>query len=176
MPRCHRVPGLDILRPGGATRLGRTALAPALVLLMAMGAAGSSASQGTGPKNLEAGLTRAVLAIRKSFVSGSPQPMLPMIPHASKVFLSVEAIAGDRGFYSRDQVQALLEKSFSSHPTVEFQVRLDRIRGAEEGAQVTICPATWTYLKGGKTTKVKLRFVLSRGSGSWILEEIREIH
>ena len=149
---------------------------PAMVLILAWAPASPSESNSARRGELDLGLSQAVLNIRKGFVTHRAEPILPLIPVSSKVYLSVRPIASDKDFYSRDQMQSLLQKAFSRLTTLEFRVRLDRVRGTDEGEGVIVCPATWAFEKSGVRKEIRLRFVLSRAPQGWILKEIREIH
>jgi hypothetical protein len=126
------------------------------------------------PEDLDANLLRAVRTIRQGFSENRTGPILGLIPANSKVFLSVEAIAAEASYYSRDQIQTLLRKTFKSHRTVRFVIKIDCLRRAGGGTEVILCPAAWVFRHKGMEKKMKIRFVLSRHEARWTLREIRE--
>jgi hypothetical protein len=145
-----------------------------LTLLLAASPLLASGNRVTPPKDMDPDLLRAVLAIRTGFMSQSTAPLLPLIPDTAKIYLAVSDIASEESYYSSDQIQTLLAAAFSTHRTVEFMVRLDRIREVDEKSQVVLCPAWWTFESHGAQRKVSLRFLLTRQSTDWALKEIRE--
>lgn len=156
------------------------------VVLIALGAAFSialaipperdgRASAGDEDRKVDPELVRSLDSIRDGFRTRRADLISPLIPPGGKVFLGVKVITPEAGFYSRDQVDALLRQVFTALHTLQFHINLNLPpRGLEGGTSVVICPAAWSFLDRGVRSDLNLRFLLARQSDRWTVSEIRE--
>jgi len=141
---------------------------------LAGGTVPASSENRAPAEEIDPGLMQAIQAIRRGFSMETTEPILPLVPEASKIYLAIGVIAHEPSYYSRDQLGALLRKAFETYRTVQFMIRFDRQDGGEEASEMILCRATWIYESHGSSTKVNLRFMLSRRPATWTLKEIRE--
>ncbi len=161
--------------PGAlASKRSARLLAGSLLVALAAGTAPTSTEGRAPAEDMDPGLRQAIQAIRRGFSMETTEPILPLVPEASKIYLAVNVIAQEPSYYSRDQLGALLRKAFETYRTVQFMIRFDREDGAEKGSEMILCRATWIYESHGSSTKLNLRFILSRRPAIWTLKEIRE--
>lgn len=149
---------------------GRRLLLVGLILAALPG--GAFCEESAGP--FDPALIAAVDAIRDAFRLNEAAALAALLPAPGKTHIAVKVITPDPGFYSRDQVEALLRKAFSAIQTLEFHINLDRSRGADGATALALCPAIWSYTARGTRTDVGLRFVLARRGERWTVIEIRE--
>jgi len=154
----------------------RRPLSAAAFLLLCGGAFAFSLAEEPPPSEPDQTLVSSFEAIRQAFRTGQVSPMNPLLPPAGKVFLSVHVIAAEPGFYSRDQLEALLRQTFQSIQTLRFHINVDLYPDGGEERNVAVCPAVWSFKNKGVRGDVNLRFLLARQQGRWLLSEIRETH
>jgi hypothetical protein len=161
-------------RPPRHRLAGRILAIPAAFLLLALP---SPAEPGGGRRPPEKGiqLVRAVDAIQEAFGDGQASLLRPLLPATGKVYLSSDSLGAEPGFYSGEQAEALLCRSFATLRTLRFRVQIDPSRDRGTGEGIVVCPASWTYTRGTARRETSLRFLLANRSERWTIREIREI-
>lgn len=170
------------IHPPGNARIRGVRLLPRLLVIIALLGPGALPS----PGNLQAGdperrekrdpgLLQAVDAIQQAFRGVRTAPLRDLLPTGGKVYLSSESLGAEPGFYSGDQAEALLRRSFRSLRSLEFSIHVERSRGGGGSGGVVICPASWKIARGTARREIRLRFLLASRAERWTLREIREI-
>jgi hypothetical protein len=149
-------------------------LTAAAIFLLVSGALAALAADDPGKKDPDRALIGSYEAIRQAFRTRQVSHLSPILPSAGKVYLSVKLIAVEPGYYSRDQVEALVRQAFSALQTVRFHINMDLDDEGGSEKTVVVCPALWSYTSKGVRGDVNLRFLLSRQQDRWMLAEIRE--
>ena len=164
---------LRLQRPPRLTVILRTVAL--WTLLAATGWATVTADQDRRTKRPDPNLIRSMEAIREAFRTRQTDRLAALLPGGGRVFLGVRAIAPEQGFYSRDQVEALLRQAFAAFETIQFDINMNlQPFGDREGTTVYLCPAAWGYMDKGVRHDLNLRFLLARQRDRWMLSEIRE--
>ncbi|HZE87894.1 MAG TPA: hypothetical protein VE404_00030 [Verrucomicrobiae bacterium] len=147
-----------------------------VVILCGWAIAASAAGAGAeGKKQPEPGLITATDAIRQAFRMRQAAPLAAALPNPGKIYVSVKIIAAEAGFYSRDQLEALLKQTFATAQTVTFHINIDLSSEDSKDRGVAVCPSVWSYQAHGVRTDLNLRFQLARQQEKWQLVEILEI-
>jgi hypothetical protein len=162
-----------------ASRVTLAAVLPAFVALDAFPAATRRAAEKSergaiSEEGLDPALLKSFEAIREAFRASSARTLQPILPLEGKVLLAARAIAPDAGYYSRDQILALLHRALTTYQTERFIINLDLAASGGEDAAIALCPAAWSYRDRGHRMEMSLRFILVRSEGRWTLREIRE--
>lgn len=95
-----------------------------------------------------------------------------LLPREGKVQLRLVRMGPEQGFFSAEQVQALL-RDFLRHGAVH-RFEIARIEQSADGIALA---RTWLDLTDarGKRCAVELHVVVQLEAGRWVLREIREI-
>jgi hypothetical protein len=169
------MPRTSTASPRGGTGVALFALGAAFSIALAMPPSRDDRPAGEEDRKVDPELVRSLESIRDGFRSRRAELISPLLPSGGKVFLGVKVITSEAGFYSRDQVDALLRQVFGALHTLQFHINLNLPpRGSEGGASVIICPAAWSFLDRGVRSDLSLRFLLARQNGRWTVSEIRE--
>jgi hypothetical protein len=144
-------------------------LAAVFAVCPAVGAASPDPPRAT----TDAALDRSLEMISKAFHTERPDPLAALVPSDGKAFLSLEAVGGGAGYYSRDQVYFIFSRVFSQQDTVKFFLR--KLKTGDPGQDFVFCIGTWSYHRhDGEDNQTQIHFVLSMRKGAWSLVEIRE--
>ncbi|MBI3450278.1 MAG: hypothetical protein HY049_15355 [Acidobacteria bacterium] len=146
-----------------------------IVVILCGWAIAASAAGAEGKKQPEPGLIAASDAIRQTFRLRQAASLSAALPNAGKIYVSVKIIAAEPGFYSRDQLEALLKQTFAIAQTVAFHINIDLSSEESKDRGVAVCPSVWSYQSHGVRTDLNLRFQLARQQEKWQLVEILEI-
>jgi len=149
-------------------------LTAAAIFLLYGGVIAAAAAEDQGRSEPDQALISSYESIRQAFRLRQVSPLSPILPGAGKVYLSVKMITSEPGYYSRDQMEALLRQAFSTIQTVRFHINIDLDSAGRAERSVAVCPAIWSYTSKGVRGDLNLRFLLNKQQDRWMLAEIRE--
>ena len=131
-------------------------------------------SSGSGPSRRADSLPAPVQALSRCFRLQRAGELQELLQESGKIRASAPSLGLKPGYYSADQIHFVLQDVFRVHKTLHFRI----LRGAEippHSVRQTVL-ARWIYRRGdSRELTADLSFDLVRRTGSWRLQEIREI-
>lgn len=109
-----------------------------------------------------------------AFREANAAHLRPLMPSGGKVFLALESLGDEAGYFGSDQVFYIFQRIFRTRGTVDFQINVqgEGTRGRKGQAY---CVGWWSFrTRDDEVTRCQIFFVLAEKNGQWSLVKIRE--
>ena len=121
---------------------------------------------------LDPELDRTIRLVDRSFSEGDESALDDCLG-PNKIFVSIRTSSGGAGYYTRSQLQFILNKIFEERQTREFVFSEEDLEMAEKNR--AFLRSYWTYMVFDSDTLVteNIRFQFERKGSRWLITEIR---